>query len=73
MYKWVKVENKRITDMGYKIDNKMTWWNQEKRLGLLSFEQLENYISSWKGGSASTQMAQAYQLEKAGYKLSTFC
>ena len=69
--KWVKVENKRITDMGYKIDNKML--DGTKKKGWSSqFEQLENYISSWKGGSASTQMAQAYQLEKAGYKLSTF-
>tara|TARA_R100001082_G_scaffold72177_1_gene41281 strand:+ start:3121 stop:5565 length:2445 start_codon:yes stop_codon:yes gene_type:complete len=69
--KWVKVDNKRITDMGYKVDNKML--DGTKKKGWSSkFEQLEEYISSWKGGSASTQMAQCWQLEQSGAKLSTF-
>ena len=69
--KWVKVENKRIIDMGYKIDNKML--DGTKKKGWSSqFELLEDYISSWKGGSASTQMAQCWQLEQSGAKLSTF-
>ena len=69
--KWVKVGSERIKNMGYKIDNKML--SGKKLKGWSSeFEQLEKYITAWKGGSSSTQMAQAYQLEKAGYKLSTF-
>ncbi len=69
--KFVKVGTKRIKDMGYEIDNIM--FDGTKKIGWSSkFEQLEEYIGSWKGGSASTQMAQAYQLEKTGAKLSTF-
>ncbi len=69
--KFVKVGTKRIKDMGYEIDNIML--DGTKKIGWSSkFEQLEQYIGSWKGGSASTQMAQAYQLEKTGAKLSTF-
>ena len=69
--KFVKVGTKRIKDMGYEIDNIML--DGTKKIGWSSkFEQLEEYIGSWKGGSASTQMAQAYQLEKTGAKLSTF-
>ena len=69
--KFVKVGTKRIKDMGYDIDNKML--DGTKKIGWSSkFEQLESYIGSWKGGSSSTQMAQAYQLEKTGAELSTF-
>lgn len=69
--KFVKLGTERIKEMGYKIDNKML--DGRKKKGWSSeFERLEEYIASWKGGSASTQMAQSWQLEQSGADLSTF-
>ena len=69
--KFVKVGTERIKEMGYKIDNKML--DGTKKKGWSSeFERLEEHIAGWKGGSASTQMAQSWQLEQSGADLSTF-
>ena len=69
--KFVNLGTERIKEMGYKIDNKML--DGRKKKGWSSeFERLEEHIASWKGGSASTQMAQSWQLEQSGADLSTF-
>ena len=64
---WVDIGNKRIKEMGYKIDNvmldktKLKGWSSE-------WEKLDDQIGNWKGGATSTQAAQCYNLQKSGAK-----